>query len=140
MPDLTQESTPPAVAIPPVLDPAEWEDEPTFREVFMLHFSDPDANDTMRRLGNLLYSFVLQYWGEWPNHPEGLIRTQLRAAVADLRHAQGYLATLDKEADGLEPHEQHLCRVAGKVSREVGRQADRIDQELGSWRGEGVEP
>jgi len=82
----------------------------------------------------------LEYWRYWPWFPEGLIRSQLRAAVADIRAVQGYLADMKEEAHDTDPHEVHLCRVAVKVSGQLGTLADQIDIELGGWRGEGGEP
>ncbi|HVR98300.1 MAG TPA: hypothetical protein VMW27_16925 [Thermoanaerobaculia bacterium] len=130
----------PAVAVPPILNPDEFEEETVFRETFLFFISDPEANDVLRRLGRLLFALILEFWGYWPNHPEGLIRTQLRAVSADMRHTQGYLAAMSRDSGHMDEHERHLCRLAGAVSRAVAVQADRIDQELGKWRGEGVEP
>lgn len=137
MPELTQESTPPeGVAIPPIIDPTAFEDEPTFRETFLLYFPDPGANEALRAVGELLYNMVLEYWQHWPDHPEGLTRASLRAAVGDLRHLQGFLAELATAEEGSPtPHEAHLCRVAGEVSRELATVADRVEKELGLWRG-----
>ena len=158
MPELTPQSTTPAEslpptpslteppaddppeappAIPPIIDPAMFESFPAFRETFLLYFPDPGANDALRAVGELLYDMVLEYWQHWPDHPEGLIRAQLRAAVADLRHLQGFLAELATAEDGSPtPHEAHLCRVAGDVSRDLATVADRVEKELGTWRGE----
>src|SRR5436309_5943418 len=80
----------PAVS-PPIIRPEEFEDYPAFREVFLLYFADPSANATLRSFGILLHEMVLDFWGHWPNHPEGLFPAELRAAVADLRHVQGAL-------------------------------------------------
>ena len=30
--------------VPPVLDPAKWEDFPAFRETFLMYFTEPPAN------------------------------------------------------------------------------------------------
>jgi hypothetical protein len=112
MPELVQESTPPPAppplppgrrpplpppedgddpppAIPPVIDPQNFEDFPTFRETFLLYVTDPDANAALRGFGKLLFDGILALWGDWPDHPEGLFRASLRAAIADLRHVEG---------------------------------------------------
>lgn len=135
MPELTQESTPPEeAAIPPIIDPAAFEDFPAFRETFLLYVTDPEGNDALRSVARLVYHLILEYWHYWPDHPEGLIRSQLRAAVADMRHVQGFLADLEKQ-EGDSPHETHLCRIAGGMSRDLEELANRIEEELGSWRG-----
>jgi hypothetical protein len=149
MPDLTSESTlPPELAPPdpddgavgpPVIDPADFENFPAFRESFLLYFSDPWANAALRSLGSLLYDFVLEYWHHWPDQPEGLLRASLRAAVAvaDLRHMQGFLTEwASPETAHGSPHEEHLAVFGGGIARDLGVLADRLETELGPWRGE----
>jgi hypothetical protein len=58
MPDLT-DSTPSSPAIPPTIDPAKFEDFPTFRETFLVFVTDPTANAAVRAFGDLLLTFVL---------------------------------------------------------------------------------
>lgn len=137
MPELTPESTSPPAAVPPILDPASFEDHPAFRETFMLYFSDPEANTALRSLGSLLYDFVLEYWTNWPDQPEGLLRASLRAAIADMRHVQGFLAEWAGPNTAHEtPHLEHLAKVGGGIAQELGVLADRLETELGPWRGE----
>jgi hypothetical protein len=136
MPELTEESTPPPL-VPPIIDPKRHEDFPTFRETFLVYFTDPAANAAIRGFGTLLYDFMLNSWGEWPKHPEGIFRAELRAVVADLRCAQGSLLELTGEAFSPEtPHEGHLARIGNQIAHEVGQLADRLERELGTWRGE----
>ena len=152
MPELTPQSTPPPVppslapemssddppaAIPPIIDPAKFENFPAYREIFLLYVTDPTANAALRGQGTLTYDLILDYWGKWPDHPEGLLRAALRAAVADVRHVQGFLAEWagpDTSHDG--PHEEHLAKVGGEIARKLGELADRLEGELGTWRGE----
>jgi hypothetical protein len=137
MPELTQESTsPPEVAIPAVINPDRYEDFPFLRETFLLYVSDPSSNAALRGMADLLFTLILEYWGQWPNQPEGLLRASLRAAVADMRSVQGFLANLAGPDNGYDtPHEDHLAEVGGDVAREIGLQADRLEKELGTWRG-----
>ncbi len=148
MPELTPESTPPPAdplppdpddeAIgPPVIDPAHFEDFPVFRETFLSFVTEEGANATLRDFGELLYRMVLEYWHNWPDQPEGLLRASLRAAVADLRHVQGFLAewASPDTAHG-SPHEEHLAAFGGGIARELAGLADRLEVELGPWRGE----
>ncbi|HYO15653.1 MAG TPA: hypothetical protein VE685_20845 [Thermoanaerobaculia bacterium] len=137
MPELTPQSTPPEVAaIPPIVDPAAFEDFPVLRECYLLYVTDLEANDALRDVAELLYNMTLEYWNYWPDHPEGLIRAQLRAAVADVRFLQGFLAMMERDEAAMStPHEEHLCRVAGDASQDLAAIADRVEKELGTWRG-----
>jgi len=130
-------AAPPAAAVPPIIDPKRHEDFPTFRETFLVYFTDPAADAAVRGFGTLLYDFLLNSWGEWPKHPEGIFRASLRAVVADLRCAQGSLLELTGEAFSPgTPHEGHLASIGYQIAHEVGQLADRLERELGSWRGE----
>lgn len=136
MPELS-DSTPPPPAIPPIIAPEDHEKFPTFRETFLVFFTDPEANATMRALGKLLLDFTLATWGDWPHPPEGMLRASLRAAVADLRHVQGALQEWTGETfSPATPHEGYLGKVGVGVARELGGLADRLEAELGSFRGE----
>lgn len=124
------------VAIPPRIDPARWEDFPVFRETWLVYFSIPRYNFALRIVGKLLMEMTLASWGDWPDQPEGWRRSELRAAVADLRHLEGYLATVAEDPPD-EPYEAALCRTAVLMSEEVGSVAEHIEAKLGTWRGEG---
>ncbi|MBW8879010.1 MAG: hypothetical protein JF614_29060 [Acidobacteria bacterium] len=132
-PDDEDEPAPPSVA-PPEVDPDRWERFPTFRETFLVYFTTPAHNAALRVVGNLLFDMTLAAWGEWPDQPEGWLRGQLRAVVADLRHLEGYLVTL-AEAAPADAYEGALCRTAVLMSREVGDVAQNIESKLGTWRG-----
>lgn len=135
MPDQS-ESTRPAIP-PPIVNPATWEDFNGYRETFLLHFPDPVTNAALRRTADLYYQLILESPLVMPDQPEGWVRSQIRAAVADLRFLQGFLAFLGGEAEtSLTPHEEHLCRFAGARAEVIGRAADEIESELGPWRGE----
>jgi hypothetical protein len=134
-PEVDPPEAPPAV--PPIIDPARFEDYPALRETFLVYITDPTANATLRGLGELLHTLILEYWRFWPNQPEGLLRASLRAVVADMRYLQGYLAEwAGPETEHKSRHEEHLAKQGGEVARELGRQADRLEAELGLWRGE----
>ena len=62
--------------------------------------------------------------------------------LADLRFLQGFLASLNAEAEGssLEPYEDHLYRFAGARSVVLGKVADEIEAQLGPWRRRANEP
>lgn len=122
---------------PPIIDPEHHEDFPVFRETFLYRIAGADSNGALRAFGDLFYQLILEYWENWPPQPEGTLRGGLRAAVADLRHVQGFLLELmGPEASFETPHEEHLARVGGEVALQVARLADRLETEMGPWRGE----
>ena len=131
MPD-QKESIPSPI---PHLDPAAWEEHEGFRETFLLHYTEPEANTTLRHLGSLLFNLALESSGGWPHHPGGVTRSELQAALADLRYLQGFLASVGREhlVSSLNAADDTLSRFAAERSEEVGRIADRIEEELGQW-------
>ena len=136
MPELPH-SIPPLPSVPPTIDPARFEDYPAFRETFLLFFTDPVANAAMRGFGRLLHELVLEFWGYWPDHPGGIFSAELRAVVADLRHIQGSLQEWTGPAFALEDEFNiRLAGVGADVALALGELADRLEVELGSWRGE----
>lgn len=136
MPELTEEFTPPP-AVPPTIPPELFEKFPALRETFLAYITDPTANAVLRGLGELLHTLILEYWRFWPEQPEGLLRANLRAVVADMRYLQGFLAEwAGPEIDYKNPHEAHLGKVGGEIARKLAKQADRLEAELGLWRGE----
>lgn len=116
---------------PPTLRPEEFEDYPAFRETFLLFFTDPGANATLRSFGRLLHEFVLEFWGMWPLHSEGLFPAELRAAAADLRHIQGALEEWTGPTFSLEgAREVSLAQVGAEVAVALGELADRLESAL----------
>lgn len=120
-------------AVPPIIDPAAWEDFPVFRETFLLYITDPAYNAALRIFGRLLHELVLEYYHHWPNWLEGVTATELRAAVADLRHLEGYLGAVGREREeaSLTEPEMALSRLAARQSGELTRIADELEQALG---------
>lgn len=139
MPELTPGSTLPpfpSVAVPPAIDPDRFEAFPIFRETFLAYISDPGGNAALRGFGELIYRMTLEYWSYFPDQPEGLLRSNFRAAIGDMRHVQGYLAEwAGPDASHKTPHEEHLAKRGGAIARELGALADRLEEELGTWRG-----
>lgn len=135
MPELTPESTPPSAAIPPIVTPDRFEDFPMIRESFLAIVTDPEYNKALRMFGDMLFELALEFRGYWPDPPEGHLRTELRALVADLRVVQGHLLSFTESSPST-PQEGHHIRVAARLSCEVGGIADALEQELGAWRGE----
>lgn len=120
-------------ALPPILDPAAWEDFPIFRETFLAFFTEPPSNTALRIFGRLFHELVLEYYHHWPNWPEGVTATELRAALADLRHLEGYLTSVGREHQdaSLSESDTALSILAGRLAGELSRVADEIEQALG---------
>jgi hypothetical protein len=128
MPD-REESTPTPI---PQVDPAHWEEHEGFRETFLLHFTGQEANGTLRRFAQILWELVLEASRNWPQHPESTTRLELRAALGDLRHLEGFLGAVGQEhsVSSLAAEERGLSRFAGKQAVKVRKIADVIEREL----------
>ena len=133
MPDLDQDSTPPVPpAVPPVIDPTLWEDFPVFRESFLMYISDPYFNASLRTTAEYFFSMVLETYQGWPQWQETSTRTEFRARIADLRHLQGFLASVGKERhlSSLDPGDAKLSKHASRVARLLKQVADTMEHKL----------
>jgi hypothetical protein len=134
MPELTPQSTTPVpIATPPRIPPESWEDFPVFRETFLLYLTEKPGNDALRVVGRLFHELVLEYSHLWPDWPEGTTTTELRAALADLRHLQGFLGTVGQEQEtaALAHGETYLSRLAARQAGELARIGDEIERAIG---------
>jgi len=119
-------------AVPPVIQPSAWEDYHVFRETFLLYVSEPEFNAALRKFADYFFGMLLQCYGDWPEWPESSTRTELRAAVADMRHLQGFLASVGQERrfSSLSPQDAELSRHASKVARLLKQIADTMERKL----------
>jgi hypothetical protein len=138
LPPIPPEVDPPA-ATPPVIDPAAWEDYPAFRETFLMYFTPPGYADALRTVGEMLHTMILENYRPWPGWPESSTRTEMRAALADLRHLQGFLASVgrEKELSSLDPEDAYLSNTAARLARQIKHAADGIERELDGAPGAG---
>ena len=90
------------------------------------------ANANLRRLGDLLLTISLECAPSWPNHPESDTRSELRPALADLRHLQGFLAKVEQEhiVSTLPSDDDALSRLAARAAQKLTRIADEIEQAI----------
>jgi hypothetical protein len=122
----------PPAATPPTIDPAAWEDFAVFRETFLMYLTPPGYAAALRMVGEMLHTMILESYDPWPGWPESSTRTELRAAVADLRHLEGFLGAVGREhvASSLSRPDDRLSRFAARQAAEVARIAHRIEAEL----------
>lgn len=134
MPD-RDESTPPAAI--PSIDPSRWEEHEGFRETLLLHFTEPTANTVLRGLGSLLAEMVFEQADRWPAHPEGVTRSELRAALADLRYLEGFLSSIGEERRlcSLDKSDSALSELSERGALAIGKVAGLIEAELGTSHG-----
>ncbi len=137
MPDQDEPTTaPPVVVSPPTIDPAKWEDFPTFRESLLRHCTGPEANAAMRAFGMLLFEMVLEWNNTQPKEPGGYILHDVRAALADLRALEGFLAYIGRETEDLDEDDPEdadsyqLCELAERMAHRVARIAVEIEKAL----------
>jgi hypothetical protein len=117
------------LATPPRIAPAAWEDYPSFRETFLMYFTEAPANAALRIFGRLFHELVLEFYHHWPEWPESVTTTELRAALADLRHLEGFLAAVGREHEGaaLTDEDTALSLLAGRLAGELAGIAEEIE-------------
>ena len=121
-----------AVAIPPAIVPECWEDFDGFRETFLVDFTVPEHNAALRRLCDVLSALIGEAYRVMPKAPEGWFRTQIRAALADLRFLQGYLTDMaDEDSWNIPAGDEALARLVRRKALALGKIADAIEGALG---------
>jgi hypothetical protein len=132
MPSLLDPTPPTPAAVPPVIDPTAYERHEGLRETTLAYFTDPEDNAALRHVGDMLYTMALEMVRFWPKEPEGIFFHQCRAAVADLRHLQGYIAMLDgqRREASLTEAEERVSAVCGKLFPRVQKIADKLEEAL----------
>ena len=133
MPELAPESSsPPPAAVPATIDPAAWEDFPIFRESFLMYISEPSFNAALRTAAEHFFTMMLESYDRWPEWQETSTRTEMRAAVADMRHLQGFLASVGKErhVSSLDAGDARFSKHASRVARLLKQVADTMEHKL----------
>ena len=119
-------------AVPPVIDPGAWEDFPVFRETFLYYLTPRAYAAAVRGVGEWLFGMVLECYGQWPAWPESATRTEVRAALADLRHLEGFLTSVGREHEvsSLADDDTRLSQLAARLAPELGALAAEIERAL----------
>jgi hypothetical protein len=130
--DCTPDASPPVT--PPNIFPAPWQTGHAFSECFLLYVQEEALRNLLRTIGCALFDAFLN--ASLPEFPEGVTVAELRAAVADLRHLQGYLAGVGQEHEEapeeapLTEPEMVLSQFAARQAVELARVADEIEAAL----------
>lgn len=82
------------------------------RETALIYVSEPEFNAALRKAADYFFGMLLECHGDWPAWSESSTRTEMRAAVADTRHLQGFLASV-----GQERNLSSLSKADAKLSR-----------------------
>jgi hypothetical protein len=122
----------PGAAVPARIVAEEFERFEGFRETTLAVFTDPAINAALRVVGEALYTMALEYWQHWPREPEGSVRHQARAVLADTRHVQGALGQLGREheASALRAQDERLSVVCVALAERVREVADDLEELL----------
>ncbi|MFW6012403.1 MAG: hypothetical protein ACOC92_01695 [bacterium] len=120
--------------MPDVQDPARptsWEDQPVFREHFLVH-APPRVAGALRDAGRHLFEACFRLDSPEPGEPR--VHTRVRALAEDLRSVSDVLASLAAERDQvtLDPEEMSLVLRSTAWAREVREIAGAIEGSLGS--------
>lgn len=116
----------------PSLTPAGWEESAGFRETFLVRFDQPDDRRALGHVARMVHEAALELARPAPPDAESGTREELRAAAADLRHAQGFLAAVARTRDESElpPADAALAELAGRQAREVAGVAAALERAL----------
>jgi len=130
LPDPTPPPDPILPVTPPSVFPAPWRTGHTFSECFLLYVQEEAVRDLLRVVGCALFDAFLN--ASLPEFPGGVTVAELRAALADLRHLQGYLAGVGREHEEapLTEPETVLSQFAARQAIELARVADEIELAL----------
>ena len=98
-----------------------------------MYLTPPGYAAAFRKVGEMLFTMILENYDPWPGWPESSTRTELRAAVADLRHLEGFLGAVGREhaVSSLAWADERLSRF-GAVKRQRSRRSPTESRQ--SWR------
>ena len=121
-----------ATPSPRGLTPAGWDESAGFRETFLVHFEPPADHQALRHLAHLLHEASLELADFAQPGGESATSRELRAAAADLRHLQGFLATVGRGLTDhdLRPADAELAALAAHQAEAVAGLAAVLEQAL----------
>jgi hypothetical protein len=97
-----------------------------------MYISEPAFNASLRTAAEHFFGMLLESYQRWPAWPDSSTRTEFRAGIADLRHLQGFMASVGKERNlsSLDPGDAKLSKHASQVSRLLKQVADAMERKL----------
>jgi len=118
---------------PHALTPSGWDESAGFRETFLRHVTDAEDDRTLRHLARMVHESTLELAHFAPPSGESATREELRPAAADLRHLQGFLATVARsvEESELPRADAELAALAARQAQAVAGLAAALEQALG---------
>ncbi len=118
---------------PNPLQPSQWEAHAVFRETYLHLYPEAHIRDAFRRVGVTLYDNALLHEETYKERGEVPVKSDLRAALEDLRQLQGYIQHLGAEPGSVDDPEQvQLHLLAVELSEQLGAQASRLEEILGT--------
>jgi hypothetical protein len=116
----------------PALTPAGWDESAGFRETFLYHFDDSEDSRALRHRARWLHEACLELARYAPPSGESATREELRAAAADLRHLQGFLAAVARcrEESELPPADAELAAQAARQAEALASVAEILEKLL----------
>ncbi len=130
MSDQPQHTNP---ATPNSLQPSHWEAHAVFRETYLHLYPEAHIRDAFRSVGVTLYDNALLHEETYKERGEVPVKSDLRAALRDLRQLQGYIHHVGAEPGSVDDPEQvKLHLVAVELSEQLGGHAARLEDILGT--------
>ncbi len=118
---------------PSALQPRHWEAHAVFRETYLHLYPEAYNRDAFRSVGVTLYDNALLHEETYKERGEVPVKSDLRAALRDLRQLQGYIHHLGAEAGSDDdPEIVQFQSLAIEVSEQLGVQAAQLEASLGA--------
>jgi hypothetical protein len=130
---IAEPTSQPSHPSPHALTPPGWDESAGFRETFLRHVTDAEDDRTLRHLARMFHESTLELAHFAPPSGETATREELRAAAADLRHLQGFLAAVARSAEESElpSADAELAALAARQAEVVAGVAAVLEQALG---------
>ena len=110
--------------------PSPWNEGEAIRESILLYIDDPEHREILRAFGRVIFDLAIE--STRLPFEESMTHAELRAAIGDLRHVEGFLDSVRRSADesDLPPEEEDLAIFAGRLARQVGGLVESIEARL----------
>ncbi len=114
------------------LQPSHWEAHAVFRETYLHLYPEAHIRDAFRSVGVTLYDNALLHEETYKERGEVPVKSDLRAALRDLRQLQGYIHHLGADSGSVDDPEQvQLHLLAVELSEHLGAKAAQLEEILG---------